>query len=62
MLQIYVNNKYEQIQQKVDVTQKKTGKLTIQLDEMWSYVGSKTANKKWIWLAIDVSDRSIVDA
>lgn len=55
----YVNNKYEQIQQKVDVTQKKTGKLTIQLDEMWSYVGSKT-NKKWIWLAIDVSDRSIV--
>ena len=27
--------------------------------EMWSYVGSKT-NKKWIWLAIDVSDRSIV--
>lgn len=29
-LQIYVNNKYEQIQQKVDVTQKKTGKLTIQ--------------------------------
>ena len=26
---------------------------------MWSYVGSKT-NKKWIWLAIDVSDRSIV--
>ena len=29
-LRIYVNNKYEQIQQKVDVTQKKTGKLTIQ--------------------------------
>ena len=26
---------------------------------MWSYVGSKT-NKKWIWLAIDVSERSIV--
>ena len=26
---------------------------------MWSYVGSKT-NKKWIWLAIDVSVRSIV--
>ena len=29
-LQIYLNNKYEQIQQKVDVTQKKIGKLTIQ--------------------------------
>ena len=26
---------------------------------MWSFVGSKT-NKKWIWLAMDVSGRSIV--
>ena len=40
---------------------KKTGKLTIQMDEMWYYVGSK-ANKKWILLAIDISDRSIVVA
>ncbi len=31
----------------------------IQMDEMWSYVGSK-ANKQWIWLAIDATTREIV--
>lgn len=38
---------------------KKPGKLTIQLDEMWSFVGSKK-NKQWIWLAIDADTREIV--
>jgi IS1 family transposase len=38
---------------------KKPGKLTIQLDELWSFVGSK-ANKQWIWLAMDASTREIV--
>ena len=38
---------------------KKTGKLIIQLDEMWSFVGSKD-NKEWIWLAIDANTREIV--
>jgi IS1 family transposase len=33
--------------------------LTIQLDEMWSFVGSK-ANKQWIWLAIDADSREMV--
>lgn len=33
--------------------------MTIQLDEMWSFVGSK-ANKQWIWLAIDADSREIV--
>jgi insertion element IS1 protein InsB len=40
--------------------QKKTG-LTIQCDEMWSFVGHK-GNKQWIWLALDVSTREIVGA
>jgi insertion element IS1 protein InsB len=35
--------------------------LTIQLDEMWSFVGSKK-NKQWIWLAIDADSREIVGA
>jgi hypothetical protein len=35
------------------VKSKKKGKLTIQCDEMWSFVGDKD-NKQWIWLAIDV--------
>jgi IS1 family transposase len=33
--------------------------LTIQLDEIWSFVGSK-ANKQWVWLAIDADSREIV--
>ena len=40
---------------------KKTGRLTIQLDELWSSVGSK-ANKQWVWLAIDADSREIVGA
>jgi IS1 family transposase len=33
--------------------------LTIQLDKMGSFVGSK-ANKQWIWLAIDADNRELV--
>jgi hypothetical protein len=47
------------LRKEVEVTQKKLGKLTIQLDEMWSFVGSKK-NKKWIWLAIDADSHEIV--
>lgn len=60
-LQSYVNQKYEEVPQEVEVTQKKLGKLTIQLDEMWSFVGNKQ-HKKWIWLAIDADTREIVGA
>ena len=58
-LQIYVNQKYEQVSQEVEVTQKKLGKLTIQLDELWSFVGNKQ-NKKWIWLALDADTREVL--
>jgi IS1 family transposase len=33
--------------------------LTIQLDEMWSFVGSKE-NTQWLWLAIDADSRELV--
>jgi len=33
--------------------------LTIQLDQMWSFVGSKN-NQQWVWLAIDADSREIV--
>ena len=33
--------------------------MTIQCDEMWSFVGKKT-DKKWIWLAIDQNSKEIV--
>ena len=33
--------------------------LTVECDEMWSFVGLKH-NKKWIWLALDSDSREIV--
>jgi insertion element IS1 protein InsB len=33
--------------------------LTIQCDELWSFVGKKV-NKQWVWLALDVETRLIV--
>jgi IS1 family transposase/transposase-like protein len=58
-LQDYVNRKYEAIPRQVNVSAKKKGKLTIQCDEMWSFVSNKN-NKQWIWLALDVETREIV--
>lgn len=37
----------------------KKGRLTIQCDEAWSFVGAKE-NKQRIWLAIDEATREIV--
>ena len=58
-LQNYVNEKYSQIEKKVKVTKKSKRRLTIECDEMWSFVQNKKA-KYWIWLAIDVETREIV--
>ncbi|MCT7950275.1 IS1 family transposase [Ancylothrix sp. C2] len=58
-LQYYVNRKLEAVKREVQVKSKKKGKLTIQCDEMWSFVGFK-GNKQWIWLAIDVVTKEIV--
>jgi len=37
----------------------KKGPLTIQCDEMWSFVANKR-NKQWIWLALDIETKEIV--
>lgn len=58
-LQYYVNKKLGAVKRQVEVKSKKKGKLTIQCDEMWSFVGDK-GNKQWIWLAIDVLTKEIV--
>ena len=58
-LQYYVNKKLGAVKREVEVKSKKKGKLTIQCDEMWSFVGKKN-NKQWIWLAIDASTKEIV--
>ncbi len=41
------------------VTPPPKGKLTLELDEMWSFVGDKKT-KQWIWLAIDRQTKKIV--
>jgi len=38
---------------------KKVGKLTLQCDEMWSFVGNKQ-NKQWLWFALNEQTREIV--
>lgn len=37
----------------------KKGRLTIQCDEMWSFVANKK-NKQWVWLALDIETKEIV--
>jgi IS1 family transposase len=37
----------------------KKRRLTIQCDQMWSFVGNK-GNKQWIWLALDWKSGEIV--
>jgi IS1 family transposase/transposase-like protein len=58
-LQNYVNNKLSRIPKQIKVSAKSKGKLTIECDEMWSFVSSKQ-NKLYIWLAIDRSTREII--
>lgn len=58
-LQKYVNDKYDNVPQQVIVSKKSKGRLTIECDELWSFVFSKK-NKQWIWLAIDRDTREIV--
>ena len=58
-LQQYVNQLYEQVPQQIDVIPKERGKLTVQMDELWSFVDNKK-NKQWVWLAIDAETREII--
>lgn len=58
-LQMYVNQKYYQTPKTIEVAKKKPGRLTIQLDELWSFVARKE-NKQWVWLALDAGTREIV--
>lgn len=47
-----------EIPEDMGIIKPKKSKLTIELDEMWSFVGSKE-NKQWIWLAIDRATKQI---
>jgi len=58
-LQKYVNDKYENVPKVAKVSKKSKGRLTLECDEMWSFVSNKE-NKKWLWLAIDRDTREVV--
>jgi IS1 family transposase/transposase-like protein len=60
-LQKYVNEKYKQIPRQVQITKKSKRRLTIECDEMWSFVLRKD-NKQRIWFALDVETHEIVGA
>jgi len=60
-LQTYVNDQYEKTPRLVKVTPKQRRKLTIQCDEMGSFVAKKK-QKIWVWLAIDCHTKEIVGA
>lgn len=58
-LQYYINDKYAAQSQTVAVPSQKKKRLTIQCDELWSFVQQKAA-KQWIWLALDAVTGFIV--
>ncbi len=58
-LQNYVNKYYQKVEKKAEVVPKEKGKLTVQMEELWSFVDNK-GNKQWAWLAIDARTREII--
>jgi len=58
-LQDYVNQKLARTPCRVKISEKLLGKLTIECDELWSFVNTKK-NEIYIWLAIDCSSRKII--
>lgn len=58
-LQDYVNKKYDETPREAQVIKKSKGRLIIECDELWSYVGKKS-NKQWVWLAIDRETREVI--
>ena len=54
-----MNQLYAQVPKTPEVIPKKKGKLTVQMDELWSFVDDKK-NKQWVWLAIDAETREII--
>ncbi|MFO0210194.1 MAG: IS1 family transposase, partial [Pseudanabaena sp.] len=59
-VQSYVNSKSRTVEQQVKVIpKKKKVRLTIECDELWSFVGNKKY-KVWVCLAIDRDTREIV--
>jgi hypothetical protein len=55
----YIKKKYSNIPLKIKVLPKNKGKLSVQINELWSFV-SKKGNTLWVWIAIDAKTREII--
>ncbi len=55
-LQNYVNGKYAAVPRQVKIQPKPKKRLTVQMDELWSFVDDK-GKEQWVWLALDVVTR-----
>ena len=51
--------KYANMPSQLAVKPKKKGKLTVQMDELWSFVNHKN-NKQWVWVAVDAKTKEMV--
>lgn len=58
-LQDYVNQSLAHTSRQIKVSGKLPARLTIECDEMWSFVNSKK-NEVYVWLAIDHNSRKVV--
>ncbi|BAY59902.1 hypothetical protein NIES2135_67790 (plasmid) [Leptolyngbya boryana NIES-2135] len=58
-IQRYVNRKANQVKQQVEVSAKPKKRLSVQMDELWSFVDDK-GNPQWVWIALDATTREIV--
>lgn len=58
-VQRYVNTKAESVPEQVEVSTKPKKPLTVQMDELWSFVDDQD-QQQWVWLAIDAQTREIV--
>ena len=58
-VQRYVNSQAAAVKKQVEVTPKEKKRLSVQMDELWSFVDSK-GNQQWVWLALDAQTREIV--
>lgn len=54
-----MNDCYADVPQQVQVQPKPQRRLTVQMDELWSFVDGKD-NEQWVWLALEVETREIV--
>jgi insertion element IS1 protein InsB len=58
-LQQFVNADYATVPQSAQVQPKARKRLTVQIDELWSFVDDN-GNEQWVWLALDAETRERV--